>query len=441
MDVLGLPYLENVDLSQFVWPDAPSAGHREALVAERAQLVWSCGWEHSDYVAHMTNLRLEQARARAVTWRGNVYEKLVFKEVDRRADADAWQAARGIAGCCVLTDRGILRDLDEILHVGSRPVGSTPDVLRIGLDNTGLPAALGLGKYLDYALETMSATTVSGPRTHKIALLGAALGGETGTRMTGLVANSGIWEIASRLNVRCIVTGDCHGVEVLSSRENVVDDECVFCGLPVSTDPADARLANPPGRLPENEVLRGALLGAWQGDADLVRFAVRPGWWHSCSTIIYWAARADRKWDELHQFLDGYTNAVMNGRVSITGIEVMSAGLPADNPLHQWCSNIGVYDLIRATHADKAFEAVRGLHEFIIARDQALWTRGCHALYCILASCRVLFGGSIDPLREKPVERANQIVKREVPLSRHSLVRALGRARDGQRAHPAASLQ
>ena len=426
---------------------APSDVLKAELISERADTVWRHGWTHSEYRDAVDMIRLEQLRSQSISWRGNYYEKDVFDEMRRRAEPEAWVEPMDFGGACLMTRAALVADLDnaEFLPTDRREL----PLWRVGLDNCGLPGRLRTAHgYGGSALEVMS---VSPLRGGALVIPGLALGGETRSTMHRLLARSPLFDIMADMRQRAVITGDCHGVGTMVSRGRGDDDagqdgylvngvrlepnHCALCGLEWRTLlPGDARLGaatHPLAVTRDADSPWARWVGrVWGDDAQLASMAVRPGWWHSVSTVITRAAEAEGRLGPLLTALDGIDNAVMNGAVSITGVEAISAGderIPVG--LRTWLRDSGAAALAAAPNAAGAREALDLLHRRILARRPASWTIGCHSLYDTIGSAEQLFKGDLQAFREKPVERAHQYIKRNVHLSNYRLLRAAGRAR------------
>lgn len=414
---------------------APSKAHRTALVTERAARVWDLGWTRQEYTASMQQLRLTQLRTNTLNWEGNVWEDKVFKAVERRAAEHLWHEPFSAPGAAVLRPQPFLADLD------SRGFLADP-CLRLGIDNAGLPALLATtqGHSKDYAAELLTVSRIHhGDAVHPV---GVMLGSESKYSIRALLSNAPAISCLRRAGCKAILTGDEHGMSLALPSEPSL---CPFCGLRhADLLPGDARLGNEPGRLPDCQCSRNAdgshpdtpcWLREWRSlhgaDEAVASLSVRPGLWHSIGTLITHSADAHGEWGKLHAELSRRPNAVMNNSVSITGCEIISGARPPGLPtaMQAICDARGWTALARAHTATQLLEAVRPIHREMIAKKPSAWTIGCHAIYDITASARLLFGGKLTPFREKPVERGHQLLKAEVPKSHHRLLRACGRAR------------
>ena len=426
---------------RYKWPSPPSREAKGLLVAERAERVWSRGWTHEDYKGMMDEVRHELLRSNAPSWRGHAYEKQVFKQVERRADLGAWTEPMSFPGAALLKWEALSADLDDMFLL------SPGDTLRAGIDNCGIGVSLSTERgYADYALETASVTKVAPhPIGSRIVYPGSALGTETKARIKDLFSSIHLWSVAARLRCRVVVAVDYHALGLLlaDDKEDVDDaaaaalvSECPLSGLSIrGTAPNDERLIRLPRRVEALCRVLGPTLGqVYDGHPDLLAHALSPGFWHTCATTATHAARASGHWPNLLRCLESVPNAIMNGLVSITGVEYMQSGsLPAD--LQRWCDHSGLSLLFNATTSDGIFEATQRVHRAMwgSAAGRREWTEGCFALSGIASSARVLAGGDPTPWKEKVVERAHQPIKRQAPFSRHSLRWALGRARFEER--------
>lgn len=394
---------------------APSAEAKQTLVDERVLQVWDLGWRHRDFRAYMDGIRTEQVRSQSVNWRGNLYEPEVFDVVRKRMDKKAWAEPVDLPGGILLSHDALAQDLLQ------RGLLAAP-IVRAGVDNCGLDDFLRSPTgYGADALEVLSLSF-----RNKIVFAGAALGAEVEARMSGLLAATPAWRVLASMGRRAILTGDCHGIGVARGG-HTAGAICPCCGaewasLGPEQVPPPGLLTGTTGWIPEFRLM-------W-GSPDTASLAVRPGYWHGVGTVITRCAMAHGRWPELRTELDSLSKfAVMNGAVSITGVELIQNRRYLSATHQEWCNTRGLTALANAPDADAALQALKPIHADILRRSPSNWTIGCHCVYDTIASAKALTGGHLDLWREKIVERAHQVIKVETGRARSELVRAMGRAR------------